>query len=622
MNQSSGGFKKTAALGVLSLGVVFGDIGTSPLYALRESLAGEHGILVNRANVLGVLSLIFWSLIIVIMVKYLLIVMRADNDGEGGILALAALITGPANRNRRLVLLGLFGTALLYGDGMITPAISVLSAVEGLEVVAPSIHNLVAPIVVLILIALFMVQRFGTHRVGQVFGPVMLLWFLVLAVLGLASIAKEPSVLSALQPGHAVRFFVENGWKGFLVLGSVFLVVTGGEALYADMGHFGRKPIQFGWFAVALPALVINYLGQGALLLENPEAIANPFYLLAPQWARWPLTILATAAAVIASQALITGAFSLTVQAVNLGYLPRMRTVQTSAQHRGQVYVPAINWFLLIACVALVVGFDSASRLAAAYGIAVTLTMVITTLLIGWIARHRWGWSNLKTTLILGPLLVIDTAFASANMFKLPYGGWFPLVVGFAGFVIFTTWWSGRRLLRGRIDRTSISLDDFLENLAERQVHRQNGTAVYMHSRPGVVPPALRTNLRHYGTLHETIAVVSVLTDDRPHVPIEERSNVADRGLGIYEIEMHYGFTDPTTVSTDLTEVSIEDVDFDPRHATYFLGRERIEVRKRGGMATWREHLFAFMSRNASDPTAHFGISPEQAIDIGTHVDL
>ena len=609
-------------MSVGALGVVFGDIGTSPLYAFREALAGEHNLAIDEANILGVLSLMFWSLIIVITIKYLIIVMRADNHGEGGILALAALLRGPENQRRRLVLLGLFGTALLYGDGMITPAISVLSAVEGVEIAAPSVHSFVVPIVAVILVGLFSVQRFGTEIVGRFFGPVMLVWFGVLSLLGALQIIDDPSVLRALDPTRAVVFFIENGGRGFLVLGSVFLVVTGGEALYADMGHFGRRPIQMGWFLLVLPALVINYFGQGALLLSDPSAIENPFFLLAPTWAQWPLTVLATGATVIASQALITGAFSLTVQAINLGYLPRMRTVQTSAHHRGQVYVPAVNWFLLASCLGLVFTFRSSARLAAAYGVAVTLTMVITTILIASIARHRWDWSTLKIAVVLTPLFLIDLAFATANIFKIPAGGWFPLVVGALGFAIFTTWWKGRRLTSERIERNGLTIDTFVKSLTKNPPHRHAGTGVYLHRRPGLVPPALLTNLRHNDSLHETIVIVSVITSDRPHVHPAEREHVTGHGLGFHEVEMRYGFTDPTPLAADLEILDTHDIAVDPDHITYFLGRERIEIVEGPEMRPWRKHLFAMLSRNASDPAAHFDIPPAHSVDIGTHVDL
>ncbi len=610
------------ALTVGALGVVFGDIGTSPLYAFRVSLAGEHDLAVDEANVLGVLSLMFWSLIIVITVKYLLVVMRADNHGEGGILALAALVTGGDRSRRPLILLGLFGTALLYGDGMITPAISVLSAVEGIEVAAPNVHNWVVPIVAVILVGLFAIQRHGTEVVGRFFGPVMLLWFAVLALLGIVEIVAEPGVVRAVDPTRAAVFLAGNGGRGFLVLGSVFLVVTGGEALYADMGHFGRRPIQNGWFTVVLPALVLNYFGQGALLLTDPSELESPFFHLAPGWAQWPLTVLATLATIIASQALITGAFSLTVQAINLDYLPRMRTVQTSPAHRGQVYVPAVNWGLLVACLGLVLGFRSSDALAAAYGVAVTLTMVITTLLMASIARRRWGWSRTRTVAVLAPLLAIDVAFAGANLFKIPDGGWFPLLIGLAGFTIFTTWRKGRRLVARRIERTGLSIDDFVAALAKRPPTRHPGTGVYLHRRPGLVPPALLANLRHNESLHETVVILSITTEERSHVNPVERDHVTHHELGFHELDLHYGFTDAINLTTDLQDLLIPGISFDVDHTTFFLGRERIEATDRKGMAPWREKLFAYLHRNASDPTTHFGLPPDRSLDVGSHVGI
>lgn len=622
-SSAAGDKKSPAAVAALgALGVVFGDIGTSPLYALRESLAGEHQFAIDEANVLGVLSLMFWSLILVVTVKYLLIVMRADNHGEGGILALTSLVTGRAGPTRVLILLGLFGTALLYGDGMITPAISVLSAVEGLEVVAPSLDRFVVPIVAVILVGLFSIQHRGTEVIGRLFGPVMVVWFAVLALLGVKEILAGPAVLAGLNPVHAITFFTDNRFDGFLALGSVFLVVTGGEALYADMGHFGRRPIQYGWFAIVLPALVLNYFGQGARLLADPSAIENPFFLLAPTWAQWPLTILATLATVIASQALISGAFSLTSQAINMDYLPKMRVVQTSAHHKGQVYVPAINWFLLISCLALVAAFRSSTRLAAAYGVAVTLTMVVTTVLIAWVARTSWGWSKLRLVVVMVPLLAIDVGFASANLFKIPAGGWVPLVVGLAGFAIFTTWRTGRRLVAARLERRGLVAADFVAGLRNDPPARHEGTGVYLHRLPGVVPAALLANLRYNRSLHETVVFVTMTTEDRPNVLPVERDNLTRLGDGFFQLEMHYGFADQQRLADDLSQLFIDDLSFDPEHTTYFLGRERIEIGERPGMALWRDRLFAFMSRNASDPSVHFALPKGRSVDIGVHIEI
>jgi KUP system potassium uptake protein len=609
---------------IAALGVVFGDIGTSPLYALRESLAGEHDLPITDGNVLGVLSLIFWSLVIVVTVKYLVVVMRADNHGEGGILALTSLVAGAGARGtaRALILLGLFGTALLYGDGMITPAISVLSAVEGIEVSAPAIHQFVLPITAGILVGIFAIQRRGTGTIGAFFGPIMVLWFSTLAVLGARHLVDDPSVVRALDPSRAVTFFADNGIQGFLVLGSVFLVVTGGEALYADMGHFGRVPIQVVWYALVLPALLLNYFGQGALLLTDPEAIENPFYLLAPGWAAWPLTLLATAATVIASQALITGAFSLTVQAINLDYVPRLRVVQTSEQTRGQVYVPAVNWFLLVSCLALVFGFGTSSRLASAYGVAVTITMVVTTILVGRVARHRWGWSRPLVAVVIAPLLAVDIAFAVANMFKILDGGWLPLLVGVGGFTLFTTWRTGRRLVAERVERRGLAVDHFVEELAAHEPFRHPGTGVYLHRTPGLVPPALLSNFRHNESLHEEIVLLSVLVSDAPHVPRARRQHFVHFGHGFHELQMTYGFADHPNLSRDLAALTGHDVAFDPEHTTYFLGREHIAVTDRPGMRPWREHLFHRMHRNATDAAQHFGLPPERTVDIGTHVEI
>lgn len=607
-----------------ALGVVFGDIGTSPLYAFRESLDSEHHRLaVTEAHVLGVLSLMLWAMILVVTVKYLIIVMRADNHGEGGILALTALVNqGQRKTVTVLILAGLFGTAMLYGDGMITPAISVLSAVEGLKEAAPALESWVLVIAAVILLGLFSIQSRGTAAIGVLFGPVMTVWFIVLSVLGLAKIVTEPSIFRAVNPGYGLEFLFTNGFKGYLVLGSVFLVVTGGEALYADMGHFGRRPIAISWYWVVLPALVLNYLGQGALLLQEPEAVRAPFYLLGPNWAQWPLTILATMATVIASQALITGAFSLTVQAINLDYLPRLRVVQTSHHSRGQVYVPAINWLLCIACLALVFAFGSSTSLAAAYGVAVTLTMVITTAIVAQVARQLWNWSWLRVALTLTPLLAIDTAFAVANLFKIPDGGWFPLIVGIAGFIGFTTWHSGRVLVAERLERTGRTVEDLVSQVAIERPTRQAGTGVYLHRMQGFEPPALTANLRLNNSLHEQVVLLSVVITDDPVVPEDQRATFTPHDYGIHELEMRYGFTETPQLDADLKKLVGTPVSFDPSRTTYFLGRERLDVTHRPGMALWREHVFAYLHRNAADPASHFHLPNDRTMDIGTYVEL
>ncbi len=516
--------------GLAALGVVYGDIGTSPLYAVRECFKEAHGLGVSPDNVLGVLSLIFWALIIVISVKYLAYVTRADNDGEGGILALTAL-AHPVARGRVkaiVLLVGLFGAALLYGDGIITPAISVLSAVEGLEVAAPTLQTYIVPVTIVILAVLFWFQRRGTAGVGAVFGPITLVWFGVISALGVWHIAMAPEVLWALNPWHAVTFLLINRWTGFTVLGAVFLVVTGGEALYADMGHFGRRPIVLTWFIVVLPALLLNYFGQGALLLHSPEAVSNPFYRMAPAWALYPLLVLATMAAIIASQAVISGAFSLSRQAAMLGYLPRMRIAHTSASEIGQVYVPGVNAALFVCTIALVMGFKSSSDLAAAYGIAVTITMVITTVLAFWVARHRWGW-GLPAALGLTTLfLVVDLAFLGANIIKIRNGGWVPLVVATAVFIVMTTWKRGRQQLGARMRSRSVPLNDFFALMEREHPTRVPGTAIFMTSNPEGTPPALMQNFLHNHVVHEQVVLLTIVTEESARV--RGRDRVAVKG--------------------------------------------------------------------------------------------
>ncbi|HEU5083668.1 MAG TPA: KUP/HAK/KT family potassium transporter [Acidimicrobiales bacterium] len=618
-----------AGLGTLSLaalGVVYGDIGTSPLYAMRESLEGHGHVLdVTETSVLGLLSLIFWSLVIVITIKYLVFVMRADNQGEGGILALTALVTPDGHLRSRtrlaLITVGLFGTALLYGDGMITPAISVLSAVEGTEVATEALDQWVIPIACVILVGLFAVQHRGTASIGKVFGPVMIVWFGTLAALGVAHIVDEPSVLRALSPTYGVDFFLENGFEGFLALGSVFLVVTGGEALYADMGHFGTRPIKLGWFGVVLPGLVLNYFGQGALLLGDPEAIDNPFYRLVPETFVLPLVVLATIATIIASQALISGAFSLTMQAVQLGYAPRFRIVHTSSRAMGQIYIPAVNWVLMVACIGLVVGFRSSTALAAAYGVAVTMTMVITTVLFAVVARERFGWSAKAVGALAGAFLVVDLAFFGANVFKIPAGGWFPLVVGAGVLALLTTWRTGRSILNARISKARVALEDFFAGLDEPPV-RVPGTAVYLFSVAHAAPPALIGNTRHNHVLHQQVVVAAIETAEVPRVAPAERTTVRDHGDGIFSVVLRYGFMEEPDVCTGLQEGDAATLGIDPFDIDYFLGSEQLLVTPRVGMAAWREHLFAFMSRNATTAANYFGIPPERTTIVGRRVEL
>lgn len=615
-----------AALSLGALGVVYGDIGTSPLYALRESFAGQH-LSAMHENILGVLSLVFWSLLIVISVKYITIVMRADNEGEGGIFALTSLIiprNGDAARGRRrvLILIGLFGTALLYGDGMITPAISVLSAVEGIEVASPVLEPYIIPIAIVILVGLFAAQKHGTGAVGRVFGPAMVVWFSTLAVLGLPYIVSEPQVLAALNPSHAVLFFLNNGWHGFLTLGSIFLVVTGAEALYADMGHFGKTPIKISWHVIVFPSLVIIYFGQGAFLYGHPEGIVNPFYLMAPSWAVWPLVILATVATVIASQALISGAFSLTMQAVYLGYLPRMRIVHTSEARSGQVYIPAINWALMIAAIGLVVGFRSSNALASAYGVAVSLTMLITTVLIHQVMRELWSWSSTRSAFAVGALLIVDLGFLGANLVKIPDGGWFPLVIGFAIFTLMTTWKKGRELLIVSMRRDELPIETFIGAVATKNPVRVSGTAVYMFSQTGMTPPALLTNLRYNDVLHETVIALSIKTVDSPRVLGAARAEVWDLGFGFFQVVLKYGFMETPNVPAALSDIVRPRFGVDPTDTVYVLGSETVLATDHPGMAAWREKLFALMTRNATNASRYFRLPPDHSLEIGTNVEI
>jgi len=617
-----------ATLSIAALGVVYGDIGTSPIYAMREALHGVHGVAPTHDNVLGLLSLILWALILVISIKYLVFVMRADNCGEGGMIALTALVspaTNEARRHRRrliLVLIGLFGASLLYGDGMITPAISVLSAVEGLEVVTPVFTPYVIPITIAILLALFWVQHRGTARIGSVFGPVMLAWFAVLAALGVAQIVQHPAVLWAINPWHGVRFFAHNGSHGFLVLGSVFLAVTGGEALYADMGHFGVRPIRLTWFFYVLPALLLNYFGQGALVLVDAEAAAHPFFRLAPHWALIPMVVLTTGATVIASQAVISGAFSLTRQAVQLGYLPRMHIQHTSVTQIGQIYIPGLNWVLMIACIGLVVGFRSSSNLAAAYGVAVTTDMVFTSILFAVVARSRWSWSLPAVIALAAAFLSVDLAFWGASLLKIPSGGWFPLVVAGAVFTIMTTWNHGRAILADRIAERTISFDRFLAGITANPPTRVAGTAVYMVRDPRGVPHALIQNLKHNRILHERIILLAVLTEATSHVPDSQRVQVETLAPTIYRVVAHHGFAEDPGVPELLERLRGEELNIDPAETTFFLGRETLLATNRPGMALWRERLFTVLSRNARRATVFFRLPPDRVVELGAQIEL
>jgi KUP system potassium uptake protein len=619
------------SLTLTALGVVYGDIGTSPLYAMRECFFGTHPVPPTHENVLGVLSLIIYALVLVISVKYVALVMRADNQGEGGILALTALVPGRRGKPGAparlaagrpvLIALGIFGTALLYGDGMITPAISVLSAVEGLEVATPLFRPYVVPLTVMILVGLFVIQKYGTHRVGGLFGPIVIVWFTTIAMLGISWIVREPLVLSAFDPHHAVTFFGSNGLTGFAVLGAVFLVVTGGEALYADMGHFGKEPIRLAWFALVLPALLLNYLGQGALLLVNEKA-THPFFQLAPTWALLPLVAIATVAAIIASQALISGAFSITRQAMQLGLAPRLDVEHTSAQEIGQIYVPQVNWALMFATVFIVIGFGSSSDLAAAYGIAVTLTMVITVLLLYVVMKERWGWPTPVAASVMAAFLMIDLAFFGANALKVLQGGWVTLAVAAAIFILMTTWRTGRRLVAERLTARAISLEDFMATVEGIQPVRVPGTAVFMTAQPTGTPPALAHNLRYNKVLHEHVVVLTVVTSQVPHVPAKERVSVQPLGSSMFNVRVQYGFMDDPNVPEALLEARQQGLHIDLDDTTYFLGRETIIVTARQGMAIWREKLFVLMARNAVRATAFFRLPPERVVELGVQVEV
>jgi len=611
---------------LVALGVVYGDIGTSPLYALRECFFGDHAIAPSPANILGVLSLIFWSLVVVISVKYLVFVMRADNRGEGGILALMALVRPehgtPAGRRWLLVALGLFGAALLYGDGMITPAISVLSAVEGLEVTTAVFRPFVIPVTIGILVALFLVQKRGTAKVGAVFGPIMMLWFITIGALGIREIARRPHVMTAIDPLHALHFFVRNGGDGFLVLGAVFLVVTGGEALYADMGHFGRAPIRLAWFTVVLPALLLNYFGQGALLIGDPQAAHQPFFRLVPAGALYPMIALATVATVIASQAIISGAFSLTRQAVQLGYLPRVQIEFTSPSEMGQIYVPQANWALMLATIGLVLGFRSSTNLAAAYGIAVTTTMVITTILLAVVAHELWGWRLSATAALTVGFITVDLSFFGANLLKIVHGGWFPLVVAAGLYVVMSTWKRGRQLLSKRQRDLNMPFDRFAEDVRRNPPVRVPGTAVFMTGSPDGVPMALLHNLRHNRVLHEQVLLLTVLTEDIPRVSGAERVTVQPLDLGFSRITAHYGFMQDPSALEVLHRAKAAGLDVDLAGVTFFLGRETLLPSSKPAMAAWRYRLFVFMSRNARHATNYFRIPPGQVVELGMQIDL
>jgi KUP system potassium uptake protein len=625
-----------AALAFGTLGIVFGDIGTSPIYAFRESF--HHAELeISKSTTYGAASIAFWALVVVISIKYLWQVMRADNRGEGGILALTSLVIPPEGQAvsriaAGVVTLGVFGTALLYGDGLITPAISVLSAVEGFEVATPAFADWVIPIACVILIALFAVQQRGTAGIAKVFSPIMIVWFAVLGILGISQISKETGVLRAISPTYAVDFFVDHPWRSFVAMGSIFLVVTGGEALYADMGHFGRRPIQLAWYCVVLPGLLLNYFGQAALLSTttfepDPDhggeiliGEFKPFFAMAPDWAIWPLAILATMATIIASQALISGAFSLTVQAVQLDYLPRLAILHTSEKHIGQVYVPLVNWLLMIGCVGLVIAFQTSSNLAAAYGIAVTMTMMITTMIFYRFVRDKWNWSAGKALVVLLPLLAVDAVFLGANILKIPEGGWFPLLVGFGLVIQMTTWRKGRQLVAARIRRGERPMREVVDEALDAHIARVPGVAVYMFKDEGAAPPALMSNIKHNRVLHESTLLVSVHTEDVPRIDEADRATVTELGEGIVQVRFNYGFMEDPDIPAALA--AHPEINVDCSDATFFLGRESVTAGKAPGMHPWREELFVLLNRGAANASRFFRLPSDQVFEVGTHVEI
>jgi KUP system potassium uptake protein len=619
-----GSHGKLPVLALGALGVVFGDIGTSPLYALKESFVGHHPLTVDAPHIYGVLSLIFWTMTLIVTVKYVFIVMRADNDGEGGSMALLALISRKLGETRwtpAVAMLGVLATALFYGDAIITPAISVLSAVEGLGVVNEGFTPLVLPISIVILLGLFLIQQVGTARVGTMFGPVMMVYFLALAMLGVSNLTRHPEVLAAINPWWALNFFLIDPRLAFLALGSVVLAVTGAEALYADMGHFGRKAISIAWLYAALPCLLLNYMGQGALLLDNPAAAQNPFFLLAPDWARLPLVILATLATIIASQAVISGAFSVTQQAVQLGFLPRLRITYTSASAAGQIYVPLVNWALLVLVILLVIGFKSSNNLAAAYGIAVTGTMVITACMLGVLTFKVWKWNPLLAGLATGAFLLIDGAYFLSNATKIPDGGWFPLLVAAIAFTLLTTWATGRKIMRRYLQVGAMDLDLFITSTGD-SMKRVPGTAVFLSSTTDGVPPALLHNVKHNKVLHERIIILTVRTERVPHLPVGSRLVQADHQHGFYRLTLRHGFMEDVDIPVSLQAARRCGGPITLMDTSYFLSRQTLIASARPGMAIWREKLFAWMVRNAESPMEFFKLPTNRVVELGSQVEI
>ncbi|WP_295485830.1 potassium transporter Kup [uncultured Pseudomonas sp.] len=627
-SHAEGGHGAARPLGLLvaAVGVVYGDIGTSPLYTLKEVFTGGYGVQVDHDGVLGILSLILWSLLWVVSFKYVMFILRADNQGEGGTMALTALARRATADYPRLRMLmvgcGLVGASLFYGDSMITPAVSVLSAVEGMGLAFEGIDHWVVPISLVVLVALFLVQKHGTEKIGKAFGPIMVVWFLVLAVLGVHGIQQSPEVLKAFNPGWALNFFIVHPGMGVAILGAVVLALTGAEALYADMGHFGRKPIARAWFALVLPALVLNYFGQGAMLLQNPEAARNPFYLLAPSWALLPLVALSTLATVIASQAVISGAFSLTRQAIQLGYVPRMQIQHTSSDEQGQIYIGAVNWTLMVGVVLLVIGFESSGALAAAYGVAVTGTMLMTTILVAAVMMLLWKWPPLLAVPLLVGFLLVDGLFFAANVPKIVQGGAFPVLAGIVLFVLMSTWKRGKQILVERIDEGALPLPVFIGSIRVQPPHRVEGTAVFLTARADAVPHALLHNMLHNQVLHSQVVLLTVVSEDRPRVPEAERFEVEAYGDGFFRVLLHFGFMDEPDVPAALRLCHLEALDFSPMRTTYFLSRETVIASRLVGMSRWRSNLFAFLLKNANGNLRFFNLPLNRVIELGTQVEI
>jgi KUP system potassium uptake protein len=613
------------ALMLGAIGVVYGDIGTSPLYAMKESFLGPHPMAVDRLHIFGVLSLIFWSLMLIVTVKYVLVAMRADNKGEGGSFALLSLISrnlGQKKWTKSLVVVGVLATCLFYGDAMITPAVTMLPAIEGLAVVEPAVQPLIIPITIAILIGLFVAQRRGTGTVGTWFGPIILVYLLVLAALGIAKILERPEIVGALSPTWAARFFLVNPKLSFLALGSVFLAVTGAEALYADMGHFGRKAIGLSWVTLVYPCLMLNYLGQGALMLGHPAAAQNPFYLMAPEWGRLPLVAVATLACIVASQAVISGAFSVTHQAIQLGFLPRLRTEHTSAKAAGQIYIPLVNWTLLIMIVLLVLGFRQSTRLASAYGIAVTGTMLITTMMLGVLVFQVWKWNRIIATATIGLFLIVDAIFFASNITKVADGGWFPLLVAAVTFTVLTTWAKGRALMRERLEESALPLAVFIKSTAA-SVHRVRGTAVFLSTSADRIPAALLHNLKHNQVLHSRVLILNVKVEEVPHVPPEKRVEIHDAGEGFYQVVLHYGFMQEVDIPRDLAGITTCGEPFNMMSTSFFLGRQKLIASKTApGMALWREKLFAWMLKNSESAMEFFKLPTNRVVELGSQLQI